>query len=111
MASRYFEKILLHGLTKALFQFFGLTVDAPVGFDTNGQLKNVTGADGIPLAYLDTNTSLTANSDVKVPSQKAVKAFVGTSVALTLSALPTSNPAVLGALWNDAGVLKVSAGA
>ena len=30
----------------------------------------------MPLSYLDTNTSLAANSDVKVPSQKAVKAYV-----------------------------------
>lgn len=30
----------------------------------------------IPLSYLDTDTALTANSDVKVPSQKAVKAYV-----------------------------------
>jgi hypothetical protein len=27
-----------------------------------------------------------------------------------MTALPTSNPAVAGRLWNDAGTLKVSAG-
>ena len=32
----------------------------------------------IPLNYLDTDTSLTANSDVKVPTQKAVKAYADT---------------------------------
>lgn len=30
----------------------------------------------IPKTYLDTDTALTANSDVKVPTQKAVKAYV-----------------------------------
>lgn len=38
----------------------------------------------IPLNYLDTDTALTANSDVKVPSQKAVKAYADTKApALT----------------------------
>ena len=32
------------------------------------------------------------------------------SGAVTLSALPTSDPAVAGQLWNNAGVLTVSAG-
>lgn len=32
----------------------------------------------IPKTYLDTDTALTANSDVKVPSQKAVKAYADT---------------------------------
>lgn len=32
----------------------------------------------IPLNYLDTDTALTANSDVKVPTQKAVKAYADT---------------------------------
>lgn len=39
----------------------------------------------IPLSYLDTDTALTANSDVKVASQKAVKAYI--------DALP-ANPAI-----------------
>ena len=33
------------------------------------------------------------------------------SGAVTLSALPTTDPAVAGRLWNDAGTVKVSAGA
>ena len=33
------------------------------------------------------------------------------SGAVTLSALPTTDPAVAGQLWNDAGTVKVSAGA
>lgn len=32
----------------------------------------------IPFGYLDTDTAMTANSDVKVPSQKAVKAYADT---------------------------------
>ena len=32
----------------------------------------------IPRTYLDTDTALTANSDLKVPSQKAVKAYADT---------------------------------
>ena len=32
------------------------------------------------------------------------------SGAVTLSGLPTSDPAVAGQLWNDAGTVKVSAG-
>jgi len=34
----------------------------------------------IPFGYLDTDTALTANSDVKVPSQKATKAYADTKV-------------------------------
>lgn len=32
------------------------------------------------------------------------------SGAVTLSALPTTDPAVAGQLWNDTGTVKVSAG-
>lgn len=41
MASLNLAKLTLHELAKALFQFFGLTADEPVGFDVNGKLKNV----------------------------------------------------------------------
>jgi hypothetical protein len=41
-ASNTYGKILLHGLTKALFQFFALTAAEPLGFNANGQLINVT---------------------------------------------------------------------
>jgi hypothetical protein len=33
-----------------------------------------------------------------------------TNASISMSALPTSDPAVAGRLWNDAGTLKVSAG-
>lgn len=41
----------------------------------------------IPLNYLDTDTALTANSDVKVATQKAVKAYIASQV----STPPTKN--------------------
>ena len=33
-----------------------------------------------------------------------------TNASISMSALPTSDPAVAGRLWNDTGTLKVSAG-
>ncbi len=46
------------------------TTKAQVGL---GSVDNV---QQLPMSYLDTDTSLTANSDVKVPSQKAVKTYI-----------------------------------
>lgn len=40
----------------------------------------------------------------------ATTAFVQAALAILLSALPSSDPAVVGALWNDDGVLTISAG-
>ena len=39
-------------------------------------LSNVTNVAQLPLSYLDTDITLSANSDVKVPSQKAIKSYV-----------------------------------
>jgi hypothetical protein len=39
-------------------------------------LTNVTDTAQMPASYLDTDTALAANSDAKVPSQKAVKAYI-----------------------------------
>lgn len=36
--------------------------------------------------------------------------LTATGSVITLSGLPTSDPSVAGALWNNAGVLNVSAG-
>lgn len=47
-------------------------------------LPNVTNVEQLPLSYLDTNAALTADSDSKVPSQKAVKAFVAAQITSTL---------------------------
>jgi hypothetical protein len=41
--------------------------------------------DFIPIGYLDTDVTLAANSDIKVPSQKAIKAFVNAKVAANIS--------------------------
>lgn len=44
-------------------------------------LDNVTNTAQMPLAYLDTDTTLAANSDSKVPSQKAIKAYADALIA------------------------------
>lgn len=44
-------------------------------------LSNVTDVAQMPLSYLDTDGTLSANSDVKVPSQKAVKTYADTKQA------------------------------
>lgn len=49
----------------------------------------------IPYSYLDTDTSLTANSDSKVPSQKAVKTYIG-GASTTGSAASLKSPATTG---------------
>ena len=61
----------------------------------NGFVGNVTGNTTGAVAA----TTLTASG---------VTSFSNASVSMT--ALPTSDPAVAGRLWVDAGVLKVSAG-
>ncbi len=43
-------------------------------------LGSVTNAAQIPLSYLDTDTSLATNSDTKVASQKATKAYVDANI-------------------------------
>lgn len=44
-------------------------------------LGNVDDVQQIPLSYLDTDVNLAANSDAKVPSQKATKTYVDAQVA------------------------------
>ncbi|OHA62620.1 MAG: hypothetical protein A2117_01015 [Candidatus Wildermuthbacteria bacterium GWA2_46_15] len=44
-------------------------------------LGNVDNVQQLPMSYLDTDTTLLANSDVKVPSQKATKTYIDTSIA------------------------------
>src|SRR3990167_10978677 len=46
--------------------------------DINTNFSNLN-ADKIETSYLDTDTALAANSDVKIPSQKAVKTYIDTS--------------------------------
>jgi len=47
--------------------------------------------DDIPHSYLDTDVDLAANSDVKVPSQKAVKSYIDNSPSLLKSELFIAN--------------------
>lgn len=43
-------------------------------------LANVDNVQQLPMSYLDTDNTLAANSDAKVASQKAVKAYIATAV-------------------------------
>lgn len=56
-----------------------------------------------------TNASLTVNGDVSVANLLFVtgELMVDTS-AVTLTSLPTTDPGIQGALWNDSGTVKVS---
>lgn len=40
------SNINLRAFAKAVFQFFALTADQPIGFDDNGQIKNIDGLGG-----------------------------------------------------------------
>lgn len=51
------------------------------------QTSNPASAAGIPLAYLDTDVTLAANSDEKVPSQKAVKTYVDANAGGTAKSI------------------------
>jgi hypothetical protein len=46
-------------------------------------LSNVDNVQQLPLSYLDTDIALTANSDAKVPSQKAIKSYVDSRTTVT----------------------------
>ena len=48
---------------------------------------------------------------VSATTVNASGAVVLSNAVVSLTALPTSDPGVAGRLWNDAGTLKVSAGA
>lgn len=58
---------------------------------------DIAGLNGIPSSYLDTDISLTTNSDTKIPSQKAVKSYVDTKTGGTVDYLyATATSAVSG---------------
>ena len=71
------------------------TFSGPV-ISTNGFVGNVAGTVTGPVAA----TTLTASGVVSM-----------TNASISMTALPTSDPLVAGRLWNDAGTLKISAGA
>lgn len=64
------------------------------------------GGSSIPSSYLDTDPALAANSDVKVASQKAVKAYVDTADALKANA---ADPVLSGLITLGAGSVKLGA--
>ena len=77
-------------------------------------LGNVTNVAQMPSSYLDTDTALAANSDTKVASQKATKAYADTKLAtsalnaaLITSKFSTGGGACSGYLKND-GTCDVS---
>lgn len=64
---------------------------------TTLSLNNVTNVEQLPLSYLDTDPTLAADSDTKVPSQKATKAYVD-AVAQGLALKDASRLATAAAL-------------
>lgn len=59
----YFCNINLRAFAKALFQFFGLSAGQPIGFDANGQVKNVTALPAeIVIAASDETTVIAAGT-------------------------------------------------
>ncbi len=60
--------------------------------DINTNFANLN-ADKIETSVLDTDTALAANSDAKIPSQKAVKAYVdgGGDISITTKIVPTGS--------------------
>ena len=57
-----------------------LTSDVTVT-KTDLSLNNVDNVQQLPMSYLDTDNTLAANSDAKVASQKAIKAYVSSQVS------------------------------
>lgn len=57
-------------------------INSPTGLvKADVGLSNVDNTQQIPMSYLDTDGTLTADSDTKVASQKAVKTYVGSAVS------------------------------
>jgi hypothetical protein len=71
-------------------------------------LNNVTNVAQLPSSYLDTDTALAANSDTRVPSQKAIKYYVDHLGGVSTSTVNTFTAAQIGALTN--GALTSSSG-
>jgi hypothetical protein len=63
-------RLTLRQLAKAIFQLFGLTSDQPIGFDLNGQFKNVDG--GTSLAKASGAEVTTGTNDAKYVTPKAI---------------------------------------
>ena len=82
-----------------------------------GTVTSVAGAgtvNGLTLTGTVTSTgSLTLGGTLDLSSPPAIggtAAAAGTFTTLKATSLPTSDPTVAGALWNDGGTVKISAG-
>jgi hypothetical protein len=105
---------------------FGGNVTITAGSSNGGQGGSVTITGGADLSGSNPGGSLTISGGLTVPSD-TIPSFltfygqndlggVGIDVGmednmlLRISNLPTSDPHVIGAVWNDTGTLKISAG-
>ena len=71
------------------------------------QLRNVADDENLAVFYQDGAAELYHNNSKKIETTSSGITITGT---LIISALPTSDPTTAGALYNDSGVVKVSAG-
>jgi hypothetical protein len=78
------------------------TFSGPVASD-NGFIGAVTG-------NVTGNVTGGVTGAVAATTLTASGAVTLSNASVKLTALPTTNPAVAGALWNDGGTVKVSAG-
>jgi len=75
------------GLTYVTDSFIKMTAENVYGVRTIAETKsdlslnNVDNVQQMPLTYLDTDVTLAADSDVKVPSQKAAKTYIDALIA------------------------------
>ncbi|MBX3514759.1 MAG: hypothetical protein KF750_14335 [Xanthobacteraceae bacterium] len=67
--------------------------------------REIAGGNGIPIAYLDTDGAMAANSDEKIPSQKAVRTYTATEIATAINALINAAPGALDTLKELADAL------
>lgn len=98
----------------------GLTLTTGTGTLTiaNGALTVPTGASVIHVGAFSVTLTATGTTSLTLPTSgtlavTASPTFTGTvtlPAAVQASALPTSDPAILGRLWNNAGTVKVSTG-
>lgn len=64
-----------------------LITDSRAVINTNFSNLN---SDKIETSYIDTDTTLAANSDAKIPSQKAIKAYVDANSTLSIASETTA---------------------
>lgn len=97
--------------TKVTYDAKGLVTAGADATSSDVGLGNVTNVAQLPASYLDTDGTLAANSDTKVPSQKATKSYVD-AVAQGLSPKQSVQEATAAALPTNtylAGVITITA--